>query len=114
MKIVSIADLPVGQVSHNPDIKKKVMLGRGALPYVTNFSQAYLAPGQVAGAHAHEDMYEVFFVEARAGVICVDGTPHPLAPGTCVVVAPGEVHEVTSSGPDDLILTYFGLEGSAG
>jgi mannose-6-phosphate isomerase-like protein (cupin superfamily) len=110
MKIVSIADLPERQVSHNPDIKKKVMLEKDDLPHVTTFSQAYFAPGQVASLHAHEDMYEVFFVEAGAGVIRVDGEPHPLSPGTCVVVAPGEVHEVTSSGPGDLVLTYFGVE----
>lgn len=110
MKVVSIGDLPERQVSHNPEIKKKVMLERDDLPYVTGFSQATFGPGQVASPHAHADMYEVFFVEAGAGVIRVDGEDHPLELGTCVLVAPGEVHEVTSRGPDDLILTYFGVE----
>ena len=97
-------------MSHNPEIKKKVMLGRDDLPHVTGFSQATLGRGQVASAHAHEDMYEVFFVEAGVGVIWVDGEPYRLEPGTCVVVAPGEEHEVTCSGPGDLVLTYFGVE----
>jgi hypothetical protein len=64
MKITLLANLPEGQVSHNPEIKKKVMLGPGDVPHVTNFSQARFAPGQVASAHAHRDMYEVFFVES--------------------------------------------------
>lgn len=110
MKIVSIADLSEGQVSHNPEIRKKVLLGRGDLPHVTNFSQATFGPGQVASAHAHGDMYEVFFVEAGEGVIRVDGEPYRLEPGTCVAVAPGEEHEVACSGSGDLVLTYFGVE----
>ena len=110
VKIVSLADLPEGKVSHNPEIGKKVMLQKKDLPHVTGFSQATFGPGQVACAHAHEDMYEVFFVEAGAGVIRVDGDPYRLEPGTCVVVAPGEEHEVACSGPSDLVLTYFGVE----
>ena len=110
MKIVSIADVPDRHGSHNPEIRKKVILGRDDLPHVAGFSQAYFGPGQVASPHVHEDLYEVFFVEAGVGVIHVNGEAHRLGPGTCVVVAPGEVHEVANSGLGDLILTYFGVE----
>jgi mannose-6-phosphate isomerase-like protein (cupin superfamily) len=110
MKIISLAGLPEGQVSHNPEIKKKVMLKPGDLPHVTNFSQARFAPGQVASAHAHRDMYEVFFVESGTGLIRVDGVEHPLGPGVCVAVEPGEVHEIANAGSVDLVLTYFGVQ----
>jgi quercetin dioxygenase-like cupin family protein len=110
MKIVSMVDLPEGQVSHNPEIKKKVMLWKGDLPHVTGFSQVTFGHAQAASAHVHDDMYEVFFVEAGVGVIRVDGEPYRLEPGVCVAVAPGEVHEVVCSGPDELVLTYFGVE----
>ena len=111
MKIVSLAGLPEGYVSHNPEIKKKVMLGRDDLPHVTNFSQAVLGPGQVADAHSHGDMYEVFFVESGAGTICVDGEVHRLEPGVCVAVTPGEIHEVANTGTVEFVLTYFGVKG---
>lgn len=65
-------------VSHNPEIKKKVMLRFGDLPHLTNFSQARFAPGQTAPAHAHQDMCEVFFVEAGSGVIYIDSKEYPL------------------------------------
>ncbi|MEH1833799.1 MAG: cupin domain-containing protein [Nostoc sp.] len=65
-------NLPEESVSHNPEIKKKVMLRLGDLPHLTNFSQARFAPGQTAPAHAHQDMCEVFFVEAGSGVIYVE------------------------------------------
>ncbi|WP_242060086.1 cupin domain-containing protein [Oscillatoria sp. FACHB-1407] len=77
MKLISLENLPTEQVSHNPAIHKKVMLRSHDLPHLTNFSQAYFAPGQVASAHAHHDMCEVFFVESGTGIIRIDGTAIP-------------------------------------
>lgn len=109
MKHTSLNELPEQEVSHNPAIKKKVMLKMGDLPHLTNFSQARFAPGQIAAAHAHQDMSEVFFVEAGEGTITIDGKNHLLGPGICIAVEPGEVHEVKNTGKNELVLTYFGL-----
>lgn len=109
MKISSLSNLPPQSVSHNPEISKKVMLVNGDLPHLTNFSQATFAPGQVAIAHHHEDMSEVFFVSAGKGKIRIDGDEYDLAPGICVAVEVGETHEITNTGTDNLILTYFGI-----
>ncbi len=109
MKMTSLRQLSETSVSHNPAIKKRVMLDREALPHLTNFSQACFAPGQVAPGHSHSDMAEVFFVESGQGTITVDDQPYPLTPGTCIAIEPGEHHEVANTGSADLILTYFGL-----
>jgi quercetin dioxygenase-like cupin family protein len=109
MKITALDQLPDAAVSHNPAIKKRVMLGRDDLPHLTNFSQACFAPGQVAPGHSHADMAEVFFVESGQGTITVDGQPYPLSPGTCIAIEPHEHHEVANTGSEDLLLTYFGL-----
>lgn len=109
MKHITLDQLPEESVSHNPAIKKKVMLRLGELPHLTNFSQARFAPGQVAAGHAHADMCEVFFVESGSGTICVDGQDYSLEPGVCVAVEPHETHEVRNTGPGELVLTYFGL-----
>ncbi|HEY9738226.1 MAG TPA: cupin domain-containing protein [Trichocoleus sp.] len=113
MKLTSLSTLPEETVSHNPAIKKWVMLRKGDLPHLTNFSQARFAPGQLASGHAHTDMAEVFFVESGCGTIYVDGTAHPLTPGTCVAVEPNEIHEVVNDGEEELVLTYFGLRVQA-
>lgn len=110
MKIVSLSDVPEEGVSHDPEIKKRVLLRRGDVSRLTSFSRARLVPGQTAHAHRHPDMSEVFFVEEGAGVIRVEGAEHALAPGTCVVVEPGEEHEIVNGGVEDLILLYFGVE----
>ncbi|NJO39879.1 MAG: cupin domain-containing protein [Cyanobacteria bacterium CRU_2_1] len=109
MKQTALNLLPEEPVSHNPAIKKKVMLRLGDLPHLTNFSQARFAPGQIAMAHAHHNMCEVFFIEAGTGIIYIDDRRYPLDPGVCIAVEPGEVHEVINNGSEELVLTYFGL-----
>jgi quercetin dioxygenase-like cupin family protein len=110
MKFTSLNNLPSESVVHNPAIKKKVMLRKGDLPHLTNFSQSRFAPGLRAGAHAHDDMAEVFFVESGKATIYIDGEKFPLLPGNCIAVEPGEVHEIINDGAEDLVLTYFGLK----
>ena len=109
MKQAALSQIAEEAVSHNPAIKKKVMLRFGDLPHLTNFSQARFAPGQVAAAHAHADMCEVFFVEAGTGVIQINQQDYGLEAGVCIAVEPGEVHEIANTGVEDLVLTYFGL-----
>lgn len=109
MKRVSLNDLADQGVSHNAAIRKKVMLQPGDIPHLTNFSQAAFAPGQVANAHAHSDMYEVFFVSAGTGTMIVNGLDQSLSPGICILVEPGDVHEVRNTGEEALVLTYFGI-----
>jgi len=109
MKQTDLNQIADTGVSHNPSIRKRVMLGNGDLTNLTNFSQAKFAPGDVAAAHSHADMSEVFFVEAGTGKICVDGEDIALAPGVCVAIGPHEVHEVSNTGREDLVLTYFGI-----
>jgi mannose-6-phosphate isomerase-like protein (cupin superfamily) len=110
MKIAALANLPIESVSHNPEIKKQVMLRRGDVPHLTNFSQAVLPPGQTANAHRHEGMFEVFFVQAGEGLIRVDDKEQRIEAGICVAVEPGEAHEIENSGPGELVLIYFGIE----
>jgi len=109
MIFTSLSKITDQPVSHNPEIKKKVMLSPGDLPHLTNFSQARFAPGQVAPAHSHDNMCEVFFVEEGEGIIRVNGQDYPVNKGSCIAVEPGEVHEVINSSKSELILTYFGL-----
>ena len=40
----------------------------------------------------------------------IDGETHALTQGVCIAVTPGEMHEVTNTGKEELVLTYFGLK----
>ncbi|MEM0981151.1 MAG: cupin domain-containing protein [Cyanobacteria bacterium P01_H01_bin.58] len=109
MKQVSLDTIPQQGVSHNAAIRKQVMLRAGDLPHIIQFAQAHFESGQIAAAHAHEDMHEVFFVQSGRGTMTIDGEPHELAPGVCIAVAPGETHEVANTGAAMLVFTYFGV-----
>ncbi|MBW4469780.1 MAG: cupin domain-containing protein [Stenomitos rutilans HA7619-LM2] len=109
MKMTSLSTLPEEAVTHNLAIKKKVMLRPGDLPHLTNFSQARFAPGQIASAHSHTNMCEVFFVEAGEGTIWINTVPYQLQSGVCIAVEAEELHEIHNTGTTELILTYFGL-----
>lgn len=108
----NLSRLPTLSVSHNPGIDKRVMLGSGELPAVTNFSQAVFAPGDVAPIHHHSDMWEVFFVRSGTGSIRVDETTFPLVADDCFVVQPGEEHEIANDSEGDLVLLYFGVKST--
>lgn len=110
MKITNLNNLPPQKVSHNPEITKKIMLAYGDLPHLTNFSQATFAPGQIASAHFHQDMCEVFFVSEGTRTIRIDEREYDLTPGVCVAVEVEETHEIINTGRKNLILTYFGLQ----
>jgi quercetin dioxygenase-like cupin family protein len=110
MKKISLADVPAEPVSHNPEITKRVLLRRGDLPHLTNFSRSRLLPGQTASAHAHAGMHEVFFVESGVGMMRVDAREVTLDAGVCVAVEPGESHEIMNTGAAELVLIYFGIE----
>ncbi|HEY0003237.1 MAG TPA: cupin domain-containing protein [Pyrinomonadaceae bacterium] len=110
MKIISLADLPEEGVTHNPEIKKRVLLRRGDVAHLTNFTRSELLPGQAASAHSHRDMFEVFFVQSGEGLMRVDDKEYGIEAGVCVTVEPGESHEILNTGAARLVLLYFGIE----
>ena len=44
------------------------------------------------------------------GIIRVNNKEYRLERGVCIVVEPGEVHEIINTVSSDLVLTYFGLK----
>lgn len=110
MKLVNLAESPVTAVSHNPAILKQVLLGSGQFPPLTGFSQATFPPGEIAYAHQHSDMLEVFFILSGHAAITVDGVDHALPAGSCIAIEPGETHELrNASHAQEMVVIYFGI-----
>jgi mannose-6-phosphate isomerase-like protein (cupin superfamily) len=111
MIIVSLQQLAEEAASHNPRIRKKVFVRNGEIPHLTGFSRAVFPPGSVTDTHTHPDMFEVFLVESGSGRLKGRGDGDvPLAGGQCVIVSPGEEHELENTGEEDLVLVYLGIE----
>lgn len=109
MKQIRINELPDKGVSHNSRVRKRVIISSGELGGITNYSRAVFPPGEKAGSHLHNDMAEVFTVEAGCGEIRINDVAYVFSAGTVVVVEPGDVHEIVNTGRDDLVVTYFGV-----
>jgi len=110
MKIVNLNELEIQCVSHNPNVKKRVLLKNGELGNITQFAQSIIPTGQFIEAHSHADIAEVFLVESGIGVIRINNLAFKLEPGFCAVVEPGEMHSIENNGREDLVLTYFGIK----
>lgn len=111
MRHINCDSIPWTGVSHDPAIRKRLLVPNGVVPKLTNFSQSVLAPGQLCPAHTHPDMYEIYLVESGEGVLVLNGDDRPLRAGDCLVVAPGEQHSMQNRSADTpLHLTYFGIE----
>jgi len=90
-------------------IQKHMLVGPGEVPHVMQFVRACFQPSQVAPAHAHPDMTELFNIESGEGTLIVDGVPHPLRPGVSFLVEPGEQHEIRSSPGSELVVVYVSV-----
>jgi mannose-6-phosphate isomerase-like protein (cupin superfamily) len=109
MKIVYLNDVPKGEVSHNPKVRKQQVFAELGSGKVVNFSQAYFPPGEKAPAHAHEDMAEIFMVQSGEGEITLNGQSFDLSPGMYILVEPGDTHEIYNNGKETLVMGYFGI-----
>jgi mannose-6-phosphate isomerase-like protein (cupin superfamily) len=109
VKIRDLNQLPDQAVSHNPAVKKRVLLRCGELGPLTQLARSSFPPGETVSEHSHADMAEVFLVIRGEGTITVDEALHPLRSGVCVVVEPGEQHTLTNSGSEPLVITTIGL-----
>lgn len=85
------------------------MIAPGELASLTNFSQAVFPVGETAPAHRHESLGEVFYVQSGRGEIRIEGKRFNLLPGVCALVEPGEEHELSNTGDEELVISYFGI-----
>lgn len=109
MKLIKLNEIPENGVSHNPLVRKRVLVANGEIPRVTNYARAVFPPGEKAGSHLHNDMAEIFTVESGRGEIRINDVAYVFDEGTTVVVEPGEVHEIVNTGIAEMVVSYFSV-----
>jgi len=107
---VKIDDLQDEGVSHDPDIKKRVILHNGEIPHLTHLTRFVLSPGQETKRHTHSDMDEIFFVIKGVGKVLHNDKAVEFIEGSTFIVRTGEAHVLKNSGDQELILLGFGIE----
>lgn len=93
MKLYTLEKAEEKAVSHDPGLKKKLLVPEG-VGCVRHISQIVLKPGRAVSAHAHGDSTEVFYCVRGSMTFHINGKPVLLAPGSCLIVEPGEVHAI--------------------
>ncbi|MFK4071463.1 cupin domain-containing protein [Streptomyces sp. NPDC029674] len=63
---------------------------------------ACVPPGGVSGEHLHTRTEEVYFILSGTGEIYLNGTAHPIAPGSLVLTGLRTVHGLRNTGDSDL------------
>lgn len=106
MKRSSLDEAPFEPVSHDPDLKKQVLLREGVLPGIRYVSHIVLAPGSRAGEHAHPEGSEVFYCVRGEVRFRVGGRDLALGAGQFLVVEPGERHSIEDA-PEEAEMLYF-------
>jgi mannose-6-phosphate isomerase-like protein (cupin superfamily) len=57
-----------------------------------------IPPSSESNPHIHAEQEESFFVHSGHGEVVVDGVAVPVRPGSLVVIAPGELHQLRNTG----------------
>lgn len=109
MNIIHTTTLPEQGVSHNPDIKKKVFLEKGQVPFLTNFSSAVFLPGQEVDFHVHETMTEVFYITKGKALFSTPQEDREVTAGDVVTIPAGETHKQSNPFDEDVAWIYFGV-----
>ncbi len=112
---MNIADLSEIEGRTYPARRRTQNLVGGASPIaVDSFCMGYvtLEPrgGQVPWHNQEQD--EVYFVVRGTGEMCIGAEKRTLTGGQAVEIPPGEFHQITNTGDDELIMIY--VYGPAG
>lgn len=104
MKLFHLNDISFEPVSHNPELKKQVLIKEN-ISCVRNFSRIVFKPGESASEHMHEDAYEIFYCVRGEVIFRVSGREVSLIGGGCIVIEPGEPHSTRAITEAELL--YF-------
>jgi len=104
MRLHQLNDIPFEPVSHNPELKKQVLVREG-VSCIRNFSHITFKPGDAAVEHVHGEGYEIFYLIRGEIVVTVSGKGVALNEGSCLVVEPGEPHALRAITEAEMV--YF-------
>lgn len=109
MKLVRAKDLIEEGTSHNPEVKKQVILRKGDLPHQMMLGTAVLQPGQEVSPHRHDSMHEVFVLQEGQLEFIVNQNTFVLEKGDCITIAPQETHRIKNTTNQPAKMLYYGL-----
>lgn len=84
--------------------KPNTPVGAGGHPF--DLCLEKLAPGEISCPfHGHAAQWELFYVVSGSGTVRLEGGNHAVGAGDAVMHPPGESHQISNTGTEDLV--YF-------
>jgi mannose-6-phosphate isomerase-like protein (cupin superfamily) len=102
--------MPYMPVSHDPSLKKKILVPDKVLRCIRHISHIVLPEGSRASLHEHREASEVFYCIRGSVRFRIKGTDIDLREGQCLIVEPGEHHSIEDT-PEETELVYFMVDG---
>lgn len=93
MKLHTLDKAEEKPVSHDPGLKKRVLVPEG-VGCIIHISHIVLRPGSTASLHSHQDTSEVFYCVRGSITFQVDAAQVVLSAGSCLIVDPKEEHAI--------------------
>jgi len=118
MRLIKGKELQFEPASHEdpmaPAVYKRVLARKEDLfaGRVQMVNWAKLPRGASFARHYHQDMEEVFIMLDGFVSAVVDGTEARLEAGDCLIVSPGEHHQMTNLSDFDVHYVVFGIAGT--
>ena len=67
-----------------------------------SLAEATLPPGTATQRHFHRLSEELYFLLEGTGLIEINGSSQPVAPGDAILIPPGAWHQITATSPTPL------------
>lgn len=93
MKLFSLDETPYEPVSHDPRLKKKVLI-KDILPSISTISHIILEPGNVVAEHTHYDFFEIFYCMSGSVIFSIKRSRIPIEKGSLLIIEPNEPHAI--------------------
>ena len=93
MKHFISENIPFEPVSHDPQLKKRV-LAKNALPNISAISHILLRIGERASEHLHDSFYEIFYCIRGEIIFTINEKSVTLKKGSLIIVEPHEPHAI--------------------
>jgi mannose-6-phosphate isomerase-like protein (cupin superfamily) len=110
MKKISLNDISTEPVSHDPGLKKKILI-RGISLYLKSISHIVLKPGDNVTEHSHSDFLEAFYCIRGSAIFRIEGKSVAVKTGIFLFIDVGEKHSIPEV-IEETELLYFHLKDS--
>jgi mannose-6-phosphate isomerase-like protein (cupin superfamily) len=105
----SLQDIPQEPTRHGA-FKRVLLRHEDVHSDLMFLNEVYVAPREVIGAHAHEDMEEIFYILEGEGTMQIGQETQVITFGDCITVPARTTHVLENTGNQEMRFVCFGVK----